>query len=336
MASHHADEGPPPYAEEWLAAEAMAGGRNVVTGSISEMTEAFNAVFAAAKSLLPPPDDSVATTDHKTAEGVLIREYIPADLPANAPTGLYIHSGGWCLGSIEHEDHLTRALAKDIPARLISVEYRLAPQHPFPAALEDCLSAWRWIIHQPHIPPTSPLFIHGGSAGGNLTLATTLAILQFSDLETDTNSRTPTAIFPSCPSVCVPQAWSSLPLSLKKYHHQDAFYADAAAINRTSLQICSEAYLGKNNYAFNPLISPIFHSYLAKLHPVYLTTSDKDPLHDDAEMLQYKLKELGKDIEVKDYKGYPHFFHAVPVLEATKRFHKDLVDAVRKRCGSQS
>ncbi|WPB04645.1 uncharacterized protein RHO25_009291 [Cercospora beticola] len=94
MASNHAEKSPPSYAEEWLAAEAMAGGRNVVTGSISEMAEAFNAVFAAAKSLLPPPDDSVTTADHKTAEGVLIREYTPFNLPANAPTGLYIHSGG--------------------------------------------------------------------------------------------------------------------------------------------------------------------------------------------------------------------------------------------------
>lgn len=329
MASDSATE-IPPYAEEWLAAEAMAGGRKVVTGPISEMAEAFNAVFAAAKSLLPPPDDSVATADHSTVEGVLIREYTPINLPANAPTGLYIHSGGWCLGSIDHEDHLTRALAKDIPARLISVEYRLAPQHPFPAALEDCLSAWRWITQQPHISPTSPLFILGGSAGGNLTLTTTLAILQQSNL------RSPTAIFPLCPSVCIPQAWKDLPPCLSKYHHQDAFYADAAAINRTSLQICTAAYLGGNSDPSNPLISPIFHSHLSHLPPAYLTTSDKDPLHDDAEMFEHKLKEFGKDIEVKDYKGYPHFFHAVPVLTATKQFHEDLVEAVRKRCGTQT
>ncbi|PPJ61395.1 hypothetical protein CBER1_11342 [Cercospora berteroae] len=330
MTSHHAAD-IPPYAQEWLAAEAMAGGRNVVSGSIPEMTEAFDAVFAAAKPLLPPPDDSVTTVDHKTAEGVLIREYTPINLPANAPTGLYIHSGGWCLGSIDHEDHLTRALAKDIPGS--THLSRIPPRTTTSFSSSPRRLPLRLEVDKPtttHIPPTSPLFILGGSAGGNLTLTTTLNILQQSNL------RSPTAIFPLCPSVCFSQAWSSLPPTLSKFIKPDAFYADAAAINRTSLQICTEAYLGEENDPSHPGISPIFDSYLSKLPPVYLTTSDKDPLHDDAEMLAHKLKELDKDIEGKEYKGYPHFFHAVPVLEAMKHFHEGLVEAVRKKCGPRS
>ena len=314
----------PPYAEEWLAAEAMSGGRSVLSGSIPEMRTQFRQLFDASKASFPAINPETVTTAHgKTSQGVIVHMYTPANPPANAPTGLYIHSGGWTLGSIEHEEHLARALALDVPCRLISVEYGLAPENPFPAAIEDCVSAWDWIARQSHVQ-TDNMFIVGGSAGGNLTLATALRLLDIG------HPHQPKAIFSICPMVCMPQAYSKLPADLQQFLRPEGFYSDAAAINEETAVICSKAYIGDHDPA-DPGISPIFHDKLGGLPPVYLTTSDKDPLNCDAEMMEYKLKRLGVDVELKEYKGYPHFFHVLP-LKATQRFNDDLAAAIRKRC----
>lgn len=91
------------------------------------------------------------------------------------------------------------------------------------------------------------------------------------------------------------------------------------------------AYMGSHD-ARNPLISPIFHPVLAGLPPVYLTTSDKDPANDEAKMFHHRLTDVGVKSVLKEYDGYPHFFHAFPTLEITERFHVDLKEAVRREC----
>ncbi|KAK4624447.1 Versiconal hemiacetal acetate esterase [Fulvia fulva] len=391
----------------------MSGGRSVVTGTIEEIRAEFNKFFAAIGTMVPPPENSVSTVDERTAEGVSVRVYTPADLPHSAHTGLYIHCGGWVCGSIDHEHHLARELALDVPCRLVSVDYRLAPEHPLPAALDDCVSAWNWISSAPGFT-NSKLSVVGGSAGGHLILTTTLKLLSTANtprlptaifslcpsvcmlqayssiphsahtglyihcggwvcgsidhehhlarelaldvpcrlvsvdyrlapehplpaalddcvsawnwissapgftnsklsvvggsagghliltttlklLSTANTPRLPTAIFSLCPSVCMLQAYSSIPTELQHFLHPDSIYQDAATINRSTTLTCGAAYIGGSNDPANPLITSIFHEQLKSLPPAYLTTSGKDPLNDEARMLQCERPPGGDD-----------------------------------------
>lgn len=317
----------PPYADEYLAAEALAGGRFVLTGSVQDIRNGFDATFSAMKNMLPPPGYEVSKQDTVTPDGVHIRVYTPIDLPPGSPTGLYIHSGGWSCGSIDHEDHISRHLALQVPCRLVSVEYKLAPENPFPAGLEDCLSAWKWMVNQETFAPNK-FFVVGGSAGGNLALTTALSLLDSNPpLE---QTKMPRAVFALCPGICMVQAMPKLPPSLRPFERPDA-YGDSAAINKSSLETCGAAYIGSNDPA-NPLISPIFHPRLKDLPFVYFTTSNKDPANDEAKMLRHRLEELKVESVMKQYDGYPHFFHMLPMLKMTQTFYEDLAGAVRERC----
>ena len=111
------------------------------------------------------------------------------------------------------------------------------------------------------------------------------------------------------------------------------WYVQNAPRTLDTLLTTVAAYTGSHSPS-NPLISPIFHSQLRQLPPVYLTTSNKDPLNDDAYMLQHKLKAEGIEIMLKEYDGYPHFFHMLPHLEMSQRFMTDLADAIRERTKS--
>lgn len=331
------------YAEEWLAAEALGGGRMTLHGTVQEIRAQFDDQFASIKNMLPPPSYEVEKFDDHTSEGIAVRIYKPASLLPGSPTGLYIHSGGWTCGSIEHEDHLCRQLARDVPCTLVSVEYRLAPEHPFPAALEDCVAAYKWMVGNTLLLSSGDFFIVGGSAGGNLTLATTLRLLE----ENEPVHTRPRTIFALCPGVVMAQAFESVPPELKIFARAAAC-SDSALISKEVIRTCcgtarevrslydvadrrAEAYIGSNEPA-NPLLSPLFHEDLARLPPIYITTSDKDPLNDEAEMLNHKLASLDVDVAIKRYPGYPHFFHALPMLNMTKTFNEDLAQAVREQC----
>jgi acetyl esterase/lipase len=93
-----------------------------------------------------------------------------------------------------------------------------------------------------------------------------------------------------------------------------------------------DAFIGNSDPA-HPLLSPIFHTALSKLPYVYTATSNKDPMNDDAMMLRHKLKQEGVEVTLKEYDGYPHFFHILSQLKMSQQFMADLAQAIRERCG---
>ena len=226
-----------PYAEEWLAFEQASGGRFCCEGTVEEVREQFDAMLVQLKAALPPPDHSVVKEEHSTSEGVVVRVYKPAGVATGLPVGLYIHSGGWSSGSIDAEDHLTRLLSLIVPCILVSVEYRLAPEHPFPAALDDCVSAYRWMSATSSQlgDDSSKLFIVGGSAGGNLSITTAMRLIE-SDAPADNYLR-PRGVYALCPAVCMIGAIRDLPRELRQYQHPDS-YEDAANINKSTVEVC--------------------------------------------------------------------------------------------------
>ena len=134
----------------------------------------FAGMFEMLKSLLPPPTDAVETVDVTVPSSHRrVRIYKPTQTTSTPPVGLYIHSGGWYAGSIENEDFLCRNVAENSQIVLYSVDYRLAPEHPYPGGLEDVCAAYEF-MHETaadHGADPARKFIMGGSAGGNLTAA---------------------------------------------------------------------------------------------------------------------------------------------------------------------
>ncbi|XP_025095574.1 arylacetamide deacetylase-like [Pomacea canaliculata] len=129
----------------------------------------------------PPPRDrhpDMLVTDH-VVDGVKVRMYRPLSAPKVSPAFLHLHGGGFCLGSVDSEDTVSRYIARQGQIVVVSVEYRLAPEHPFPAALDDCVSAAVHVLKNGAdwgIDVTK-VGVGGMSAGGNLAAATALRLL---------------------------------------------------------------------------------------------------------------------------------------------------------------
>ncbi len=138
--------------------------------------------FAEMMAAGAPPDgaeDDGVVSEDRLVPGepeVPVRVYRPAGASGSLPALLYIHGGGFVIGSIETEDPIARMLASEVGCVVVSVEYRLAPEHPYPAQVDDCYAALRWVADQAGelgIDP-SRLGVYGGSCGGGLAAATAL------------------------------------------------------------------------------------------------------------------------------------------------------------------
>ena len=241
MAPSHPNQ--TPYADEWLAFEEATGGRFCCSGSGLDVREQFNGLQANLMSQIPPPTVDVVTAEYKTDEDVSVRVYKPANSPLGLPLGLYIHSGGWVSGSIDGEDHLLRQLALSVPCVLVSPDYRLAPENPFPAALHDCVSAYKFMCTAAANlgGDATKIFIVGGSAGGHLTLTTALSII--APEQPDAGAVVPKAIFPLCPSVTQIKAVPKLPDEYKAFYNSAEAYADAAMIGKQVVESCGGSLL---------------------------------------------------------------------------------------------
>jgi versiconal hemiacetal acetate esterase len=176
----------------------MMGGRvTLLPGPVNDIRAQFGAIFAGVEPLLPPPTDAVKTEDVQIEKDQRVRIYIPAGMKDPLPVGLYIHCGGWFSGSIEGEDHLCRNIAEKSNIILFSPTYRLAPEYPYPAGLDDCCTAYEWM----HVNASkfggdaTKKFIMGGSAGGNLTACVGLKYASNPEFK-------PSGLIIACPQIC--------------------------------------------------------------------------------------------------------------------------------------
>jgi monoterpene epsilon-lactone hydrolase len=201
---------------------------------------------------------------------------------------LYLHGGGYCLGSLDTHRGLAARLALASQARVLIIAYRLAPEHPFPAALEDSLAAYRWMIGQ-GIPPHC-ISVGGDSAGGGLTLATAVSLR-------DAGEPLPAALFLLSP-------WTDLTVSDESIHTKrpvDPIFGS----NGDRLGF-APAYLGAHDPA-HPMISPLFAD-LHGLPPALIHVGSDEILLDDSTRLEEKLKAAGVNTRLKFWTGMWHVF----------------------------
>ena len=216
-------------------------------------------------------------------------------LPSDPRPGamLYLHGGGYVLGSPQEYRVLTGALAAALEIRLLVPAYRLAPEHPFPAALEDALVAFRWMATQ----VAGPLWVAGDSAGGGLALA---VLLQLRD--TGERSAAGGVLF---------SPWVDLTLSSPSVSERSA---RDPILTPAFLETCARRYAG-GFPRDHPLLSPLFDD-LRGLPPLLIHVGTEEILFDDARRLSAAARAAGVTVRLRVWEGMPHAFVLFPLFAA--------------------
>ena len=218
---------------------------------------------------------------------------LPARLfrPSADPNGLvlYLHGGGWVLGGIDDFDAAARLFAERSGMALLLPEYRLAPEHPFPAAVEDALDCLDWMNEHASslVGPERPLVIAGDSAGANL------ATIAAAELTGRVHLARQVLIYP------VTDCDFDRPSYLGP--------ANAGLISRSDMLWFFENYVGGRERA-DPRISPLRRGDLDGLPPTYVATAEYDVLRDEGEAYAHRLAEAGIPTTLARYAGLPHGF----------------------------
>lgn len=202
----------------------------------------------------------------------------------------YLHGGGYVSGSLNSHRELVSRLSRTTMARALMIEYRLAPEHPFPAAVEDSTKAYKWLIEDQNINPKN-IIIMGDSAGGGLTFATLINLR-------DKGEPLPAAGVGISP-------WTDLGITQESYRTNrkiDPF------ISIYGIMFSAELYLGDTDYK-NPLASPIYAD-LKGLPPIYIQVGTAELLYDDSVVIAKRAKEAGVDVTLDIWEDMPHVFPA--------------------------
>lgn len=228
-----------------------------------------------------------------------IRIYRPS-VGTALPVLAYFFGGGWTLGTIDTSDGVCRALTNAAGCVTIAVGYRLAPEHKFPAAIDDCYAGTAWIAeHADDLGvDVGRLAVGGDSAGGNLAAGVTL-------LARDRGPRLAhqLLVYPNTDYL------SDTP-SLREN-------TDPLLFNSTSVEWYWRHYLAKAADGVHPLASPLRAPDLSGLPPATVITAEYDPLRDQAEQYAHRLRDSGVPVDLRRYPGMVHgFFTMSGVLDA--------------------
>lgn len=284
---------------EALRRELLAAGiRPVHELTVAEAREAER------KELRPVLVDPVAEVVDRAVPGpageIAVRVYRP-HIPEPCPALVYFHGGGWVLGSLDAVDAVCRTLANTAACAVVSVAYRRAPEHPFPAGLEDCFAAARWVVEDggEHGLDGARLAVGGASAGGNLAAAVTLLARERGG---------PAFVFQLL--VYPPLDHRAETASLRLRLPQPFFSGE-------DLAWCWRRYLADEKAGANPLASPLRAVDLQGLPPALVITAELDPLRDEAELYAARLREANVPVQLARFDGVPHgFFSLADRLDA--------------------
>jgi monoterpene epsilon-lactone hydrolase len=247
--------------------------------------EEFRATFTPGDRLHPVPDDVLAS--EVTAGGVSAH-WLTAPGTDDGRVLLFLHGGGYELGSVRSDGELAARLGRAGGMRVLFPEYRLAPEHPFPAAIDDVLAAWRWLRADQGLSARS-LAVAGDSAGGGLAVALLVALR-------DAGEELPAAATLMSPTVDL----TSSGASMTERVDQDPISTPAM------LRQFAADYLAGTDPR-TPLASPLFAS-LAGLPPLLVQVGTADLLLSDAERLAAAATEAGVDVTLQVGEGLPHVY----------------------------
>jgi acetyl esterase len=291
-----------PEAQEVLEQQAAAG--RPAWSSIGPVAARQQYAETRIESAGPRPD-SVNASDHLIGH-LPVRLYRPKAASAKAllPTLVWAHGGGWVVGGIDTHDAICGQLAAQAGIAVLSVGYRLAPEHPFPAAFDDMVAALDWAGHEgdsigidPHL-----LAVGGDSAGGNVAAA---AALWARDRAMN-NVRFQLLVYPVTDCVTTSASY--------------ALFADGFGLTRTSMQWFIDQYVPRTGDRSDWRAAPLRAPNLAGVCPAMVITAGYDPLRDEGRAYAGRLRDEGGGCDMIEFGGMIHgFFGMGAVLHAARR-----------------
>jgi len=305
--------------------------------AIPEDVRAFNAGLQQMLTALPPttsfsPQEiRAARRGGKSWMGPVIFSDLARTITIDGPGGdlelrvidagdsngvyLHIHGGGWVLGAADLSDVANEMMARAAGVTVVSVEYRLAPEHPYPAGLDDCVAAAKWLIaNGPAEFGTDRFTIGGESAGANLAAAT---LLRVRDEDGYTGWAGANLVYGSYMMSGTPSVrhWDTAGLIL----------------DPDSMEWFGNHYLGGVDADWtDPYISPLY-GHLDDMPPALFTAGTMDPLLDDTLFMASRWLVAGNGTELAIYPGGTHAFDAFPTgiaVEARERMHRFVAEAI--------
>lgn len=295
---------------------ARAGATPFYQMPLPEGRAAYEAMTAAAVKL----NDPVARVEDRTLAGpgsdVPVRVYTPNG-KGPFPILLYLHGGGWVIGSRDSHDDLCRSLCHRAGTVVVSVDYRRAPEHKFPAALEDSYAALCWCAQRAaELCDGSRLAVAGDSAGGNLSAALSL----YARDRGGPPLRLQVLIYPA----------TNYGFDTASYHEN----AEGFGLLRDAMIHYWNSYLAKPEDGRNPYASPLQAADLRGLPPALIQTAQYDVLRDDGEAYAARLQRAGVPVQCTRYLAMNHGFvqfggayaHGCVAVQ-------EIADALRKASG---
>jgi len=282
--------------------------------TVNAMAEA-----AAAEGVERPTDDRVEEIERTIpgpagAPAVPIRIYMPKDRVEAGPGFVNFHGGAFILGDLEIDHPLCLVMAAEAGAVCVGVDYRLAPEDPFPAGVEDCYAALRWVAENADelkIDPTR-IALGGGSAGGNLAAAVALLARDRGGPAVAFQMLFYPVIDDRCETTSMKNG-----AGLYMWDYQN------------SLDMWDQ-YIGKERGNVSPYAAPARAEDLSGLPPAYVMTCEHDPLRDEAIIYAMRLMGAGVPVELHNYPGTVHGFDFLTPSEISTRAVKESVEAFRR------
>lgn len=270
---------------------------------------------------LPPDRDDVEKEDRRVpgptgAPDVPIRVYrLKASTGGTRGCVFEIHGGGFVMGSIEMMDPWCQRVAAELDAVVVSVEYRLAPEHPFPAGIEDCYAALCWTARHAGELGIDParIALAGQSAGGGLAAGTALM-----------------ARDRGFPSLCF-QLLEIPELDDRLDTPSMLAFDDTPLWNRPNAAWSWKHYLGPRHRGEpSPYAAPARAKDLAGLPPAYVSTMEFDPLRDEGILYALRLLQAGVPVELHSYPGTFHGSALLPSAAVSQRNAQEVLDTLRR------
>jgi acetyl esterase len=265
------------------------------------------------------PGEAVARVENRTIPGpageIPVRIYA-ASPQRGLPALVYFHGGGFVIGSLDTHDGTCRSLANAIGCTVVSVDYRLAPEHKFPAGPEDCYAATRWVAEKGAEigVDTSRIAIGGDSAGGALTAVVALMARD----RGGPKLRHQLLIYPV----------ANHDFTTASYEENKQGYL----LSREMMRWFWNHYLAQPDDGANPYASPLRAAGFAGLPPAHVITAEFDPLRDEGEALAARLRKDGVPTTLKRYHGMFHgFFSMSAMLDAGKLAVAEAAAAVKAK-----
>lgn len=237
------------------------------------------------------------TAPARDEESIGLRIYRPRAVGGqdDIPVIVYLHGGGWVLGSVVNYDPICSFLAAQVEAVVVSVDYRMAPEHRAPTAAHDVIDAITWVAAQGDVlrADTSRMAVAGDSAGGNLA-AVAAQVLRDNGIGV---LRHQALIYPA----------TDMTMSSPSVQE----HARGAILTKASMDAFADHYAPLGVDRQDPLLSPLF-GRLDSLPPALIQTADLDPIRDDGIRYAEALRAAGVPVRLTNYLGVPHGFASFP------------------------